>query len=111
MHHVVTELLCVILNSLLLGGGVKWQTYWEFIKAAGGLPVVMTILLAIGGAVALTLYSNFWLSHWIDAGSGFSVSHTVTQNIDLFYCSIPMHDPITGCHIASSNLLHYVLQN
>uniref|UniRef100_A0A3B3QHS8 Si:ch211-221f10.2 n=1 Tax=Paramormyrops kingsleyae TaxID=1676925 RepID=A0A3B3QHS8_9TELE len=51
-------------------GAVSWSVYWTYIQAAGGpLAFALNIFLFLTttGSIA---FSNWWLSHWIQQGSG-----------------------------------------
>lgn len=61
-------------------GDVSWSVYGAYIKAAGGLLVFlinMVLFLSTTGSIA---FSNWWLSHWINQGSG------VSSKRDPAYC-------------------------
>lgn len=62
-------------------GNVSWSVYGAYINAAGG-PLVFIInivlFLATTGSIA---FSNWWLSHWIQQGSG--VRRVWIMNVNL----------------------------
>ncbi|XP_054569765.1 LOW QUALITY PROTEIN: ATP-binding cassette sub-family C member 5-like [Eptesicus fuscus] len=57
-------------------GSVPWSVYGVYIKAAGGPLAFLFIISLFMLNVGSTTFSNWWLSYWINEGSGNStVSH------------------------------------
>ncbi|KAK1344094.1 hypothetical protein QTO34_014653 [Cnephaeus nilssonii] len=57
-------------------GSVPWSVYGVYIKAAGGPLAFLFIISLFMLNVGSTAFSNWWLSYWINEGSGNStVSH------------------------------------
>ncbi|XP_062915882.1 ATP-binding cassette sub-family C member 5-like [Mobula hypostoma] len=70
------------------GGSVSWSTYGIYIKAAGGTFIfLLNILLFLltAGSIA---FSNWWLSYWINQGSG----NTAVTKGNVTYISNSMRD-------------------
>ena len=55
-------------------GNVSSKTYLAYAKAGGGYVCYGTILLTFALPVACAAFTNWWLSYWIDQGSGVSVT-------------------------------------
>lgn len=53
-------------------GAVGMSTFWGYIKAAGGVCIVAVVLMLVLIAVSTQAFSNYWLSFWIEKGSGVS---------------------------------------
>ncbi|XP_062382897.1 ATP-binding cassette sub-family C member 12-like [Sardina pilchardus] len=51
-------------------GSVTWRTYHQYCKAAGGYILLSLIMLIYVLLVGMTAFSNWWLSYWMDQGSG-----------------------------------------
>ncbi|XP_070538850.1 ATP-binding cassette sub-family C member 5-like [Ptychodera flava] len=51
-------------------GTVKWAAYNTYFKAAGGYAVVFLILFLFILYIGLLTFNNWWLSYWINQGSG-----------------------------------------
>ncbi|KAL2076903.1 hypothetical protein ACEWY4_027504 [Coilia grayii] len=71
-------------------GSVTWRTYKHYCRAAGGFFLLSFILLSFVLLVGTTAFSNWWLSYWLEQGSGNSTEAgsvgNITENPDLqFY--------------------------
>ncbi|XP_029624493.1 multidrug resistance-associated protein 9 isoform X4 [Salmo trutta] len=65
-------------------GSVTWRTYHRYCKAAGGYILLSLIIIAFIGLVGTTAFSNWWLSYWLEQGSGTAnVSNSTAGNISL----------------------------
>uniref|UniRef100_A0A3B3QF07 ATP-binding cassette sub-family C member 5 n=1 Tax=Paramormyrops kingsleyae TaxID=1676925 RepID=A0A3B3QF07_9TELE len=65
-------------------GAVSWSVYWTYIQAAGGpLAFALNIFLFLTttGSIA---FSNWWLSHWIQQGSGCTLQAASALHDKLF---------------------------
>ncbi|XP_062382172.1 ATP-binding cassette sub-family C member 12-like isoform X1 [Sardina pilchardus] len=51
-------------------GSVTWRIYHQYCKAAGGYILLSFIMLIFVLLVGTTAFSNWWLSYWIEQGSG-----------------------------------------
>ncbi|XP_028812284.1 multidrug resistance-associated protein 9 [Denticeps clupeoides] len=51
-------------------GAVTWRTYHQYCKAAGGYVLLLAVMLVFILMVGMTAFSNWWLSFWLDQGSG-----------------------------------------
>ncbi|XP_062382895.1 ATP-binding cassette sub-family C member 12-like [Sardina pilchardus] len=51
-------------------GSVTWRVYHQYCKAAGGYILLSFIMLIYVLLVGMTAFSNWWLSYWIEQGSG-----------------------------------------
>lgn len=51
-------------------GSVPWSVYGVYIKAAGGPLAFLFIISLFMLNVGSTAFSNWWLSYWINEGSG-----------------------------------------
>ncbi|XP_041931073.1 ATP-binding cassette sub-family C member 12-like isoform X1 [Alosa sapidissima] len=51
-------------------GSVTWRTYQQYCKAAGGYVLLLFIMLSFVLLVGTTAFSNWWLSYWLEQGSG-----------------------------------------
>ncbi|XP_062381432.1 ATP-binding cassette sub-family C member 12-like [Sardina pilchardus] len=64
------ELQQLVKQEVTQEGSVTWQTYHQYCKAAGGYILIFFIMLSFFLLVGMTAFSNMWLSHWIEQGSG-----------------------------------------
>ena len=53
-------------------GAVGMSTFVGYMKAAGGVCVVTVVFFLVLLAVSTQAFSNYWLSYWINQGSGVS---------------------------------------
>ncbi|KAL4642182.1 multidrug resistance-associated protein 9 isoform X1 [Arapaima gigas] len=51
-------------------GSVSLRTYHHYCSAAGGYFLVLLVVLSFVLLVGLTAFGNWWLSYWLDQGSG-----------------------------------------
>uniref|UniRef100_A0A4W5JS13 ABC transmembrane type-1 domain-containing protein n=1 Tax=Hucho hucho TaxID=62062 RepID=A0A4W5JS13_9TELE len=51
-------------------GSVTWRTYHQYCKAAGGYILLSLIIIIFICLVGTTAFSNWWLSYWLEQGSG-----------------------------------------
>ena len=54
-------------------GSVSFRVYLYYAKNVGWLLIFLVVLMAVVDA-ALTIWTNFWLSDWSEAGLGNKVS-------------------------------------
>ncbi|XP_036439968.1 multidrug resistance-associated protein 9 [Colossoma macropomum] len=68
-------------------GSVTLRTYHRYCMAAGGYFLLLFVILIFILLVGSTAFSNWWLSYWLDQGSGNSTgSGNISENPDLgFY--------------------------
>ncbi|XP_045564000.1 ATP-binding cassette sub-family C member 12 isoform X4 [Salmo salar] len=65
-------------------GSVTWRTYHQYCKATGGYMLLSLIIIAFICLVGTTAFSNWWLSYWLEQGSGTAnVSNSTAGNISL----------------------------
>uniref|UniRef100_A0A8K9XBN4 ATP-binding cassette, sub-family C (CFTR/MRP), member 12 n=1 Tax=Oncorhynchus mykiss TaxID=8022 RepID=A0A8K9XBN4_ONCMY len=65
-------------------GSVAWRTYHQYCKAAGGYILLSLIIIIFICLVGTTAFSNWWLSYWLEQGSGTAiVSNSTAGNISL----------------------------
>uniref|UniRef100_A0A8L0DUH8 ATP-binding cassette sub-family C member 5 n=1 Tax=Oncorhynchus mykiss TaxID=8022 RepID=A0A8L0DUH8_ONCMY len=67
-------------------GSVAWRTYHQYCKAAGGYILLSLIIIIFICLVGTTAFSNWWLSYWLEQGSGVSLlyrSDYICGNISL----------------------------
>uniref|UniRef100_A0A8C9WQW9 ATP binding cassette subfamily C member 12 n=1 Tax=Scleropages formosus TaxID=113540 RepID=A0A8C9WQW9_SCLFO len=85
-------------------GSVTWRTYHQYCRATGGyfllLPVALTFILLVG----MTAFGNWWLSYWLDQGSGqanisnasVEISSNISENPDLYFYQLVYCMAIVG---------------
>uniref|UniRef100_A0A8C9STI9 ATP binding cassette subfamily C member 12 n=1 Tax=Scleropages formosus TaxID=113540 RepID=A0A8C9STI9_SCLFO len=84
-------------------GSVTWRTYHQYCRATGGyfllLPVALTFILLVG----MTAFGNWWLSYWLDQGSGANISNAsveissnISENPDLYFYQLVYCMAIVG---------------
>lgn len=54
-------------------GAVPFSTYLAYVRAAGGLPVVLLVIFVSLLAELTRAFSFWWLAHWLEDGSGVSL--------------------------------------
>ena len=54
-------------------GAVKVSTFTNYMKAAGGACIVIIVFLAVMSSVGSQAFANYWLSYWLNDGSGVSL--------------------------------------
>ena len=59
-----------------MSGAVRMSTYVDYMKAAGRPCVVVIVCLLTILSVASYTLANYWLSYWINEGSGVSVDNS-----------------------------------
>uniref|UniRef100_A0A8C3VTK0 ATP binding cassette subfamily C member 11 n=1 Tax=Catagonus wagneri TaxID=51154 RepID=A0A8C3VTK0_9CETA len=60
-------------------GSLKWGVYHHYIQAAGGYLVCALVILILVGTVFLTMFNFWWLSHWLEQGSGTNSSRETNR--------------------------------
>ncbi|XP_052008122.1 ATP-binding cassette sub-family C member 12-like isoform X2 [Xyrauchen texanus] len=70
----------LVTQEVSLEGSVTWRTYHQYCKAAGGYLLLLVVLLLFTLLVGCTAFSNWWLSYWLDQGSGLLNSSDPTSN-------------------------------
>nr|XP_055061801.1 LOW QUALITY PROTEIN: ATP-binding cassette sub-family C member 12 [Misgurnus anguillicaudatus] len=68
----------LVIQEVSQEGSVTWRTYHQYCKSAGGYILVVFVVLLYVLLVGSTAFSNWWLSFWLDQGSG-SVNSTNTS--------------------------------
>ncbi|XP_066494056.1 ATP-binding cassette sub-family C member 12-like [Tiliqua scincoides] len=75
-------------------GSVTWKTYQTYIQASGGFLLWIFIVLLFILMIGSSAFSNWWLSFWLEQGSGANCSlaqntscnlGSITDNPDLHY--------------------------
>ena len=59
--------VALVLDEERNAGGVSWDAYKEYAKAAGGAPVLIGMLLAYVAQAAARVAVDLWLAWWADA--------------------------------------------
>ncbi|XP_051576098.1 ATP-binding cassette sub-family C member 12-like isoform X2 [Myxocyprinus asiaticus] len=81
----------LVTREVSLEGSVTWRTYHQYCKSAGGYLLLLVVVLLFTLLVGSTAFSNWWLSYWLDQGSGLNSSNSsnngnISENPDLpFY--------------------------
>ncbi|KAH9508717.1 Multidrug resistance-associated protein 5 [Bulinus truncatus] len=75
----------VDLDDLTSSGGkldcmVRTGTYWTYIKAMGGLPIFVFLLLSFLVSIAIQSLTTGYLAYWLDQGSGQMLSNSSILN-------------------------------
>ncbi|UYV70180.1 ABCC12 [Cordylochernes scorpioides] len=118
-------------DGLEKSSSVSRGTYTIYIAAAGGLIMAAMVTLWFILQGSLAVFANWWLSHWLDKGSGIMIDQNATapeeinilDNPDLdFYqtiygltagllitCSLVMGFLFTKCSLRATNVLHHQL--
>ncbi|KAJ7311830.1 hypothetical protein JRQ81_006141 [Phrynocephalus forsythii] len=76
-------------------GSVAWKTYYTYIKASGGFILWCFILLLFILMIGCSAFSNWWLSYWLEQGSG-------AKN-----CSLPQNTTCDPDSITANPHLHF----
>uniref|UniRef100_A0A8C2GWP5 ATP-binding cassette sub-family C member 5 n=1 Tax=Cyprinus carpio TaxID=7962 RepID=A0A8C2GWP5_CYPCA len=74
----------LVTREVSLEGSVTWRTYHEYCKAAGGYILLFIVILFFILLVGSTVFSSWWLSFWLEQGSGVNTyihTHTHTHMI------------------------------
>ncbi|KAM8775297.1 ATP-binding cassette sub-family C member 11-like [Rhynchonycteris naso] len=51
-------------------GSLTWRVYHHYIQAAGGYAVFVSVLLLMVAFILLVTFNTWWLSYWLEQGSG-----------------------------------------
>uniref|UniRef100_A0A8C1TB72 ATP-binding cassette sub-family C member 5 n=1 Tax=Cyprinus carpio TaxID=7962 RepID=A0A8C1TB72_CYPCA len=77
----------LVTQEVSLEGSVTWRTYHQYCKAAGGYILLLFVILLFTLLVGSTAFSSWWLSYWLEQGSGnytnSSSSGNISENPDL----------------------------
>ncbi|XP_051946724.1 ATP-binding cassette sub-family C member 12 [Xyrauchen texanus] len=95
----------LVTREVSLEGSVTWRTYHRYCKAAGGYLLLLVVVLLFTLLVGSTAFSNWWLSYWLDQGSGLNSSNSsnngnISENPDL-----PFYQMIYGIIIVAMVVL------
>uniref|UniRef100_A0A671RDJ2 Multidrug resistance-associated protein 9-like n=1 Tax=Sinocyclocheilus anshuiensis TaxID=1608454 RepID=A0A671RDJ2_9TELE len=95
----------LVTREVSLEGSVTWRTYHEYCKAAGGYILLFIVILFFILLVGSTVFSSWWLSYWLEQGSGVNTSNSsssgnISENPDL-----PFYQMIYGIIIVVMVLL------
>uniref|UniRef100_A0A673KPK5 ATP-binding cassette sub-family C member 5 n=1 Tax=Sinocyclocheilus rhinocerous TaxID=307959 RepID=A0A673KPK5_9TELE len=96
----------LVTREVSLEGSVTWKTYHEYCKAAGGYILLFIVILFFILLVGSTVFSSWWLSYWLEQGSGVNTSSNssssgnISENPDL-----PFYQMIYGIIIVVMVLL------
>ncbi|XP_023646215.1 ATP-binding cassette sub-family C member 12 isoform X1 [Paramormyrops kingsleyae] len=77
-------------------GSVTWRTYHQYCTAAGGYIIVLITFIIFLLLVGTTAFSSWWLSYWLEQGSGGNSTNStnstnnddsgnISENPDLFF--------------------------
>uniref|UniRef100_A0A8C3TI31 ATP-binding cassette sub-family C member 5 n=1 Tax=Chelydra serpentina TaxID=8475 RepID=A0A8C3TI31_CHESE len=61
-------------------GSVTWKTYHAYIKASGGFILSSFVVLLFILMIGCSAFSNWWLSFWLEQGSGVSTNCSLLSN-------------------------------
>ncbi|KAM6980550.1 ATP-binding cassette sub-family C member 12 [Aplochiton taeniatus] len=81
----------LVTNESSSEGAVTWRTYHSYCAAAGGYILLSFIMLIFILLVGTTAFSSWWLSYWLEQGSGFAPNGTslgdgdISMNPDLSF--------------------------
>uniref|UniRef100_A0ABM5ETW9 ATP-binding cassette sub-family C member 12-like isoform X1 n=1 Tax=Pogona vitticeps TaxID=103695 RepID=A0ABM5ETW9_9SAUR len=75
-------------------GSVSWKTYYTYIRASGGFILWSFILLLFMLMIGCSAFSNWWLSYWLEQGSGAN-------------CSLPQNTTCDEESITGNPRLHF----
>uniref|UniRef100_A0A8C1VKU7 ATP-binding cassette sub-family C member 5 n=1 Tax=Cyprinus carpio TaxID=7962 RepID=A0A8C1VKU7_CYPCA len=91
----------LVTREVSLEGSVTWRTYHEYCKAAGGYILLFIVILFFILLVGSTVFSSWWLSFWLEQGSGVNTyTGNISENPDL-----PFYQMIYGIIIVVMVLL------
>uniref|UniRef100_A0A8C2HCC3 ATP-binding cassette, sub-family C (CFTR/MRP), member 12 n=1 Tax=Cyprinus carpio TaxID=7962 RepID=A0A8C2HCC3_CYPCA len=90
----------LVTQEVSLEGSVTWRTYHQYCKAAGGYILLLFVILLFTLLVGSTAFSSWWLSYWLEQGSGVNSSGNISENPDL-----PFYQMIYGIIIVAMVLL------
>ncbi|KAM3828790.1 ATP-binding cassette sub-family C member 12-like [Vipera latastei] len=76
-------------------GPIRWETYHMYIKASGGFLLWFVIILLFVLMIASSVFSNWWLSFWLNQGSGNTT------------CSYPRNTTCNEGSITNNPQLHF----
>ncbi|XP_032182404.1 ATP-binding cassette sub-family C member 11 isoform X3 [Mustela erminea] len=51
-------------------GSLRWSIYHHYIRAGGGYVISTTVFFLMVVIIFLTTFNSWWLSHWLEQGSG-----------------------------------------
>ncbi|XP_066569810.1 ATP-binding cassette sub-family C member 12 isoform X2 [Amia ocellicauda] len=60
----------LVLTELMQEGSVSCKAYHHYVKAAGGYFLALFVALVFIGVLGVSAFSNWWLSFWLEQGSG-----------------------------------------
>uniref|UniRef100_A0A9J8CDT8 ATP-binding cassette, sub-family C (CFTR/MRP), member 12 n=1 Tax=Cyprinus carpio carpio TaxID=630221 RepID=A0A9J8CDT8_CYPCA len=73
----------LVTQEVSLEGSVTWRTYHQYCKAAGGYILLLFVILLFTLLVGSTAFSSWWLSYWLEQGSGVNpYKHRHTHSCD-----------------------------
>nr|XP_056718351.1 ATP-binding cassette sub-family C member 12-like [Euleptes europaea] len=75
-------------------GSVSWKTYHTYIKASGGFILWFFVVLLFVLMIGCSAFSNWWLSFWLEQGSGAN-------------CSLSVNTTCNGGSITDNPNLHF----
>uniref|UniRef100_A0A673KPL3 Multidrug resistance-associated protein 9-like n=1 Tax=Sinocyclocheilus rhinocerous TaxID=307959 RepID=A0A673KPL3_9TELE len=90
----------LVTREVSLEGSVTWKTYHEYCKAAGGYILLFIVILFFILLVGSTVFSSWWLSYWLEQGSGVNTPYHLTIKSHL-----PFYQMIYGIIIVVMVLL------
>ena len=85
-------------------GKVGWSIYSGYMKAAGGYIISFIVILSFILSIGAQTMTNWWLSHWLNQGSGVSYIFIDFQLIDKhvvenLYMAVPLAKPRKWCKL------------
>ncbi|XP_039513342.1 multidrug resistance-associated protein 9 isoform X1 [Pimephales promelas] len=100
----------LVTQEVSLEGSVTLRTYHQYCKAAGGYILLAGVILVFTLLVGSTAFSNWWLSYWLQQGSGNSSSSNLTANSGNISENpdLPFYQMIYGIIIVAMVLLSIV---
>ncbi|KAK9392721.1 multidrug resistance-associated protein 9-like [Crotalus adamanteus] len=94
-------------------GAIRWETYHMYIKASGGFLLWFVIILLFVLMIASSIFSNWWLSFWLNQGSG-NTTCSYPQNTTCDEGSItnnpqlPFYQLVFGMSVVSMIVLSFI---
>ncbi|CAN9506875.1 unnamed protein product [Ophioblennius macclurei] len=84
---------------------IPMKVYHRYIQAAGGYFITFLVILNIILMIGSTMFSNWWLSYWLDKGNGTLKSSTdngnISENPDVHFYQIVYGSVVLGTMVLS----------
>ncbi|XP_061450655.1 ATP-binding cassette sub-family C member 12-like [Rhineura floridana] len=93
-------------------GSVTWKTYHAYIKASGGFILWFFIVFLFVLMISCSAFSNWWLSFWLEQGSGANCSfaQNTTCNVGSITANPQLHfyQLVYGMSLISMTVLSFI---